>query len=94
MCSSDLNLMALHSTGVAGIGQECEIYLLTPKGTRGPIGERPEPSGHDELPCTEVDEAGKPTGREAINPYSGQPYPPSKRPYYVYEVVTRCDSGD
>jgi len=42
-----------------------------------------------------VDEfTGAPREGVAMNPYSGKPYEPHNFYNYVYECVTRCDSGD
>ena len=76
-------LIALNNAGVLGFGQEFGVTKSH------------EPAGEDNIPCVEVDaRTGEPTGREAINPYTGVPYAASKRPYYMYECYSRCDSGD
>ena len=88
-------LLGLRDAGVVGYGQEFATYQVLASGQRGPVLETQTPSGADEVECTEVyEDTGKPTGRPAINPYSGKPYGTQKFSYYTYECVTRCDSGD
>lgn len=91
-------LAAFQAVGLVGIGQEFSAYQVLPGGDRIPVGERQSqnPSGTDVVEPQRVDEfTGKPIGDGPVmNPYSGKPYAPLTYYNYVYECVTRCDSGD
>lgn len=80
-------LVALREANLLGYGQEF--------GVKSKCDGTEEPAGYDEVPCTVVDDVtGEVVCGDAINPYTGQPYPPSKSYYYKYDCVSRCDSGD
>jgi len=80
---------------LVGIGQESLSFQVLADGSKVAIGKQHEPTGYDVVEGTEVDEhTGKPTGRPAVNPYTGKPYGSHSYSYYVYDCVTRCDSGD
>ena len=86
---------ALRKARLVGIGQEFSAYQVLEDGRQVPIRDVQDPSGGDDVEAIEVEEAtGQPTGRPAVNAYNGNPYPLHKFPYYVYECVTRVDSGD
>ncbi|NBT36359.1 MAG: hypothetical protein EBT03_12640 [Betaproteobacteria bacterium] len=85
---------ALRKARLVGIGQEFSAHQVLADGRKVAVRDVQDPSGEDEVEAIEVDEGGKPTGRPAVNPYSGNPYPLHKFSFYVYECVTRCDSGD
>lgn len=89
-------LLAFREAGLVGEGQEFSAYQVLPGGDRIPVGEQhsQNPSGTDVVEPQRVDEfTGKPLPA-AMNPYSGKPYAPHTYYNYVYECVTRCDSGD
>lgn len=78
-------LRALRAGGFLGYGQD---FIIKSKcdGT--------EPAADIEyLPCVEKDENGKIVNYDPHNPYTGKPYAPSARPYFVYETEDRIDSG-
>lgn len=79
-------LTALYRLGLLGMGQEFYIRS-TCDGTE-------EPAVFDDVPCVMVDDNDQPTGEPAINQYTGEPRPPTRYDYFVYDLDTRCDSGD
>ncbi|NBW12915.1 MAG: hypothetical protein EBR82_33310 [Caulobacteraceae bacterium] len=88
-------ITALRTARLVGVGQEFSSAQVLADGRKIPLVEVQDPSGADEVEAIEIDtDTGKPTGRPAVNPYNGNPYPLHKFSYYVYECVTRCDSGD
>lgn len=91
-------LLAFREAGLVGVGQEFSAYQVLSGGDRIPVGEQgsQNPSGIDMVNPQRVDEfTGKPIASGiAINPYSGKLYAPHAYYNYVYECVTRCDSGD
>jgi hypothetical protein len=90
-----LTIEAFRAAGLLGTGQEFLSFQVLPDGRRVPLSEQQEPSGTDLVEGLEVDEfTGKPTGSAPLNPYTGKPYPPHSFSYFIYECVTRCDSGD
>ncbi len=82
---SRAQLEALRTAGVIHGGQE--FYI------RSTCDGKESAAGEDTVPCVTVVD-GKVTGEPAINPYSGEPYGPIQCGYFVYEIETRCDSGD
>lgn len=76
----------LFELGLIGFGQEFSIKSQCD-------GKEP-PAGTDTVECVETDQRGNTLPGPAINPYSGEPYKPYQYPYFVYECVSRCDSGD
>lgn len=72
---------ALRETRMIGYGQE--FYV------KSQCDGKEAPAGEDEVPCVDSE-----TGQPAMNPYSGEPYKPTKMPFFVYEVEDRVDSGD
>ena len=94
---SSETLGAFRAAGLVGVGQEFLVYQVLPGGDRIPVGEKQtqNPSGTDVVEPQRVDEfTGAPREGVAMNPYSGLPYAPHTFYNYVYECVTRCDSGD
>ena len=92
---SSETISAFQAAGLLGIGQECRFHQVLRDGGTVAVNKQPEPSGTDAVLPVEVDEfTGKPTGNAAVNPYTGKQYAPHNFFHYVYEVVTRCDSGD
>lgn len=86
---------AFRAARLVGIGQEFQSFQILTDGSRLAVGVRQDPSGTDAVEPLEIDEfTGKPTGNEAVNPGTGRPYPPHSFFHYMYECVTRCDSGD
>lgn len=76
---TDANFDALFASGAIGYGQ---IYY------------RKEAVEVKEMvPCVgEIN--GEAVDLNPVNPYSGKPYGPISMPHYIYEIETRCDSGD
>jgi hypothetical protein len=96
---SKKDMRHLRDAGLIGYGQEYIAEFITHEGVRVPLPEVVNwqnpvvPSGLDEVPCVEVDDQGKVLG-PGINPYSKEPYAPTKIGYYVYLVGDRVDSSD
>jgi hypothetical protein len=89
-------IQAFRDANLVGIGQEfsCSQVILV-DGRKVPVGDIQDHSGTDNVEAIEVEEwSGKPTGQPAVNAYTGKPYAAHSYGYYVYECVTRCDSGD
>jgi len=86
---------ALRAARLVGIGQEFSAFQVLADGRKVPVRDIQDPSGTDLVEPIEVDtDTGRATGRPALNPYNGNPYPAHNLAHYVYECVTRCDSGD
>lgn len=97
------NLRALREAGFLGYGQEFSARQITIENSRAPVpaeldwrsSKDVSPSGHDDVPCVEVDDrTGEVLRNPSINPYSGREDQPTKISYFVYECEDRCDSGD
>lgn len=76
---------ALREAGVLGYGQE--FYI------RSRCDGQEAAAGHDAVSCVTVVN-GVVTDEPAVNDYTGEPYAPVQRPYFVYETESRVDSGD
>lgn len=77
----------LYRSGFLGMGQEFHI-LSKCDGTESY-------AGVDLVDCVVVDEdTNEVLSEQAINQYTGEPYTPIEMKYYVYNTITRCDSGD
>lgn len=89
-----LDLAALRGIGLIGYGQEHSFLHVTKDGKRLPVTANAEPTGIDMVACIEFDRAtGKTVRANAINPYTGEPYPPHEGPYWTYECHDRVDSS-
>lgn len=78
-------LEALRMAGVIHSGQE--LYI------RSQCDGKEAAAGEDTVPCVAVVD-GAVVDEPAINPYSGKLYAPIQCSYFVYDIETRCDSGD
>lgn len=78
-------LVALNRAGLLGFGQ---TFLI-----RSQCDGKEEPAGYDDAIPTDIDGAGRPTGKPALN-WEGKPLTePSKEAYFVYECFAECDSS-
>lgn len=78
-------LKALSTSGIISSGQMFYVHSKC-DGTE-------EPFEYENVPCVEYVN-GEPQKGPAINPYTGNPYGPSKYSYYKYNVEVRVDSSD
>jgi hypothetical protein len=92
------DLEHLFAAGALGMGQEFSAKFVQENGELAPVPAKllcnSPCSGTDMVQCSEVDPDGLTVRIPAINPYTCHAYRPSPFPYYVYEIETRCDSGD
>lgn len=76
---TDAEFDALFESGAIGYGQ---VYYR-----------KPEVVLVDTVRCVGM-EGNKVVDENPLIPYSGKPYGTIQQAYFVYEVETRCDSGD
>lgn len=97
------HIRALRDAGFLGYGQGFSFVQRTDKAAARAVpaeldwrtSKDVEPSGHHEVPCSEVDDStGQVLKCPSTNPYSGQEDKPTKIAYYIYDCVDTIDSGD
>jgi hypothetical protein len=100
---SGKRIRALREAGFLGYGQGFGFSQRKADGTKCAVPDDldwrtqkdVEPTGHHEVPCSEVDDrTGEVIRVPSINPYSGQEDKPTQIAYYVYDCVDTIDSGD